>query len=52
MPQMNLSKTRKPTYRNQLTDVENRFVATKGSEWVGGRKGWESAVSRSKLLYT
>ena len=45
MLQMNLSKKN----RNQLTDIENRFVAAKG-EWVGERKGSEFGVSRSKLL--
>ena len=36
--------------RNGLTDIENRLVVAKG-EGGGGGMGWESGISRCKLLY-
>ena len=45
MAQMNLS-----TYRNRLTDIENRLVVAKGKD-VGAGLKWEIGVSRCKLLY-
>ena len=35
--------------RNKLTDIENRFVVTKGG--LGGGKDWEFGIDRCKLLY-
>ena len=36
--------------RNRLTDIENRFVVTKG-EWEGSGMDQEFGVSRCKLLH-
>ena len=42
--------TQRTYLQNRLTDIENRFVVTKG-EWEGSGMDQEFGVSRCKLLH-